>query len=113
MDKIVNAGNTSHQATMIRAVLDHPALAAACMLAGILSTKDQAVASYVSEQTVRMLEHARSNLNFRGKSKREKRDATDHPPGRQPTGKQSFQASVIALSCLGSRVQHSNASMVR
>jgi len=40
VDKIVNAGNTNHQAAMIRAVL-----------AGILSTKDQAVASYVSEQT--------------------------------------------------------------
>ncbi len=62
VDKIVNAGNTNHQATMIRAVLDHTALAAACMLAGILSTKDQAVASYVSEQTVWMLERARSNL---------------------------------------------------
>ena len=68
VEKIANAGNTNHQATMIRAVLDHPALAAACTLAGILSTKDQAVASYVSEQTVLMLEHARSNLKVRGKS---------------------------------------------
>ena len=76
VDKIVKAGNTNHQATMIRAVLDHTALAAACTLAGILSTKDQAVASYVSEQTSRMLEHARTNLKVRGKSKREKRDAT-------------------------------------
>ena len=61
---------------MIRAVLGHTALAAACTLAGILSTKDQAVTSYISEQTVRMVERARSNLKVRGKSKREKRDAT-------------------------------------
>ena len=76
VDKIVNAGNTNHQSTTIRAVLDHTALAAACTLAGILSTKDQAVASYVSKHTARMLERARSNLKVRGKSKREKRDAT-------------------------------------
>jgi hypothetical protein len=77
VDKIVNAGNTNHQATTIRAVLDHPALAAACTIAGILSTKDQVVASFVSEQTARMLERARTNLKVRGKSKREKRDATE------------------------------------
>ena len=121
VDKIANAGNTNHQATMIRAVLDHPALTAACTLAGILSTKDQAVASYISKQTAWMLEHAHSNLKVHG-NQREKNTMPPrllyhyqlhHPPGRQPTGKQSFQASVIVLSCLGSRIQHSNVSMVR
>ena len=62
---------------MICADLDHPALAAACTLAGILSTKDQAIASYVSEQTAQMLERARTNLKVRGKPKREKCDATE------------------------------------
>jgi hypothetical protein len=44
VDKIVDAGNVNDQATMIRAVVDHPALVAARALAGILSTKEQAVA---------------------------------------------------------------------
>jgi hypothetical protein len=77
VDKIVDAGNKIDQATMIRAVVDHPALVAARALAGILSTKEQAVASYVSKQTARMLGRARSNVKVRGKSKREKRDATE------------------------------------
>ena len=44
VDKIVDAGNVNDQATMICAVVDHPALVAARALAGILSTKEQAVA---------------------------------------------------------------------
>jgi hypothetical protein len=77
VDKIVDAGNINDQATMICAVVDHPALDAARALAGILSTKEQAAASYVSEQTARMLGRARNNVQIRGKSKREKRDATE------------------------------------
>ena len=60
------------QASLIRAVVDHPALVAASALAGLLSTKEQAASSYVSEHTVRMLGRARSNEKVRGKSKREK-----------------------------------------
>jgi len=102
VDKIANAGNTNHQATMIRAVLDHPALAAACTLAGILSTKDQAVASYVSEQTARMLEHAHSNLKVRGKSKREKRDATEvviSLSAPSPTRPSTNRETVVPSQC--------------
>jgi hypothetical protein len=62
VDKIVNAGNANDQETMIHAAVDHPALAAAHTLAGILSMKDRAIASYVSEQKAWMLERARSNL---------------------------------------------------
>jgi hypothetical protein len=76
VDKMVDAGNVNDQATMIHAVVDHPALVAAHALAGILSMKEQAVASYVSKQTVRMLGRARSNVKVRGKLKREKRNAT-------------------------------------
>jgi hypothetical protein len=71
VDKIVDAGNKIDQATMIRAVVDHPALVAARALAGILSTKEQAIASYVSKKTVWMLGRARSNVKVRGKLKRE------------------------------------------
>ena len=44
VDKIVDTGNANDQATMICAVVDHPALVAARVLAGILSTKEQAAA---------------------------------------------------------------------
>jgi hypothetical protein len=76
VDKIVDSGNVNDQATMIRAVVDHPALVAARVLAGILSTKEQAAALYISEQTARILGRARSNVKAWGKSKREIRDAT-------------------------------------
>jgi hypothetical protein len=62
---------------MIRAVVDHPASVAARTLAGILSTKEQAAALCVSEQTARMLGHACCNVKVWGKSKIEKRDATE------------------------------------
>ena len=67
VDKIIHTGNVND---------DHTSLVAARALAGILSTKEQAAALYVSEQTAWMLGHARSNVKVRGKSKREKRDAT-------------------------------------
>jgi len=54
VDTIVKIGNVVDQASLIRAVLDHPALVAASALAGLLSTKEQAASSYVSEQTARM-----------------------------------------------------------
>ena len=76
VDKNFDAGNVNDQATMIRTVVDHPALVAASALAGLLSTKEQAASSYVSEQTARMLGRARSNEKVRGKSKREKWGAT-------------------------------------
>jgi len=77
VDTIIKIGNVVDQASLIRAVLDHPALVAASALAGLLSTKEQAASSYVSEHTVRMLGRARSNEKVRGKLKREKRDATE------------------------------------
>ncbi len=67
VDKIVDTGNVND---------DHTSLVAARALAGILLTKEQAAALYVSEQTAWMLGRARSNVKVRGKSKREKRDAT-------------------------------------
>ena len=76
VDKIFDAGNINDQATMIRAVVDHPASVAAHTLAGILSTKEQTAALFVSKQTARMLGRACSNIQVRGKSKREKCDAT-------------------------------------
>ena len=91
VDTIVKIGNVVDQASLIRAVVDHPALVAASALAGLLSTKEQAASSYVSKQTARMLGHARSNKKIQGKSNREKRDATKdvftaiaHPSINQP-----------------------------
>ncbi len=66
VDTIVKAGNVEDQATLICAVVDHPALVAARALAGLLSTKEQAASSYVSEQTAWMLGHARSNKKGSG-----------------------------------------------
>jgi orotate phosphoribosyltransferase-like protein len=74
VDTIVKAGNGKDQATLICAVVNHSALAAARAIAGLLSTKEQASTLYVSKQTARMLGRARSNVKVRGKSKREKRD---------------------------------------
>jgi hypothetical protein len=74
---IVKIGNIVDQASLICAVLNHPALVAASALAGLLSTKEQAASLYVSEQTARMLGRARSNEKVRGKLKREKQDATE------------------------------------
>ena len=106
VDTIVKAGNVEDQATLIRAVVNHSALAAARALAGLLSTKEQAAASYVSKQTARILGRARSNVKVRG-NRREKNAMPPRlswrfqhhcpPVVNQPTGKQSFQASVIAL----------------
>ncbi len=76
VDTIVKAGNVEDQATLIRTVVDHPALVAARALAGLFSTKEQAASLYVSEQTVRILGLACSNKKVWGKSKREKCDAT-------------------------------------
>ena len=63
VDKIIDAGNVNDQATMIRAVVDYPALVASCALAGIPLTKEQAAALYVSEQTSRILGGARFVLS--------------------------------------------------
>jgi hypothetical protein len=100
VDTIVKIGNVVDQASLIRAVLDHPALVAASALAGLLSTKEQAASSYVSEQTARMLGRARSNEKVRGKSKREKRDAAEviltfsaPSPTRQSTNRESVVPS--------------------
>jgi hypothetical protein len=72
VDTIIKIGNVMDQASLIRAVVNHPALVAASALAGLLSTKEQAVSLYVSEQTTWMLGRARSNKKVQGKSKREK-----------------------------------------
>ncbi len=55
VDKILNAGNIEQQAAVLRAIANHPALAAAYKLAGIDSLKEQATTKYVCEQSTRML----------------------------------------------------------
>jgi hypothetical protein len=100
VDTIIKAGNIKDQATLIRAVVDHPALVAAHALAGLLSTKEQAASLYVSEQTTRMLGRARSNKKVWGKSKRDKSDATKvilafsaPSPTRQSTNRETVVPS--------------------
>ncbi len=76
VEKILNAGNVKQQAAVLRAVENHPALAAACKIAEIDSSKEQAAAKYVCEQSAWMLGRACSDKKAQRKTEREKRNAT-------------------------------------
>ncbi len=77
VEKILRVGNPSMQAAILRAVIDHPSLASAREIAGIDSSKQQATANFVCQQSARLLSYNRSTQNTRGNATFEKRDAAE------------------------------------
>ena len=77
VDKIIKAGSVESQAAVLRAVADHPALAAASKLAGIETSKQLAATKFIWEQSLRMMERARSGGRHRGNTTCEKRSAVE------------------------------------
>jgi hypothetical protein len=57
VDNILQVGNTSMQAAVLHAVVNHPSLASACELPGIESLKRKAAANFLGQQSARMMEH--------------------------------------------------------
>lgn len=77
VDKIIKAGSVESQAAVLRAVADHPALAAASKLAGIETSKQLAATKFIWEQSSRMMERARSGGRHRGNTTCEKHSAVE------------------------------------
>ena len=77
VDRICNAISVEERASVLRAAIDHRDLVAAREFIGIDSTKEMSTAKYLCEQSARMLERSRKNNKARGKSSREKRDASE------------------------------------
>jgi hypothetical protein len=68
VDKILNAGDIQQQAPVLRAVTDHPALATACELAGIDSSKEKATAKFLCKQSSWMMGQSCSGNTICGKT---------------------------------------------
>ncbi len=77
MEKILRIGNPTMQAAVLRAVIDHPSLAHACEIAGIDSSKQQATANFLCQQTARLLTENRTTDNTRGNTTADQRGAAE------------------------------------
>ena len=105
VDKILNASNIEQQAAVLRAIANHPALAAACKLAGIDSLKEEATTKYVCDADVGT---ACSSENAHGKAMRDKHHAvkmvltfTAPSPNRVPVAPcQRNRDPLIAIALL-------------
>jgi hypothetical protein len=65
------------QAAVLRAVIDHPSLASAREIAGIDSSKQQATANFLCQQSARLLSHNRRTENKRGNTTADQRNAAE------------------------------------
>jgi hypothetical protein len=77
VEKILHVGNSSMQAAVLHAIIDHPSLASARKIAGIDSSKQQATANFLCQQSARLLLHNPSTQNTCGKATFEKRNAVE------------------------------------
>jgi hypothetical protein len=77
VEKILHVGNPSMQATVLRAVIDHPFLPSARKIAVIDSSKQQATANFLCQQSAQLLLHNRSTQNTGSNATSEKRDAAE------------------------------------
>jgi hypothetical protein len=72
---ICQGGNIILEAAVLHAVADHPALNAACELAGIEMLKTLALSKFLCNQSSRMMKRACNGLSVHGKTSQEKHDA--------------------------------------
>jgi hypothetical protein len=77
VEAICQGGNIILEAAVLRAVADHPTLNAARELAGIETSKTLAVCKFLCNQSLRMMERARTGKSVSGKTSQGKRDAIE------------------------------------
>jgi len=77
VDKILRVGNPSMQAAVLRAIIDHPSLATPRKIAGIDSSKQQATANFLCQQSACLLSHNRRTENKRGNTTADQRNAAE------------------------------------
>jgi len=77
VDAILRAESIDAQAAVLCAVTDHTSLSAACKLARISSSKEQAAHKFVCEQSARMMERNRAAQKLRANVTSDKRLAAE------------------------------------
>ena len=102
VDSILHAGNVVQQGALLRAVLDHPSMAA------INSSKESAAAKYGVGQLARMMEQNCNTSKLRGNSTTEKRNVAEviltfsAPSPQKTTSVPSRRDRACALGVLSS-----------
>jgi hypothetical protein len=77
VEKILCIRNPSMQAAIICAVINHQSLASAREIAGINSSKQEATANFLCQQSAQLLLHNQSTQNTCGNATSEKHDAVE------------------------------------
>ena len=104
VEKILCTGSPSIQAAVLRAVIDHPSLAAAREIAGIHSSKQQVATTFLCCQTARLLTENRKTGKKRGNTTADRRGAaeivfafTAPSPGKKGAPSKRQRALVMGL----------------
>jgi hypothetical protein len=77
VEKILHVGNPSMHAAVLRVIINQPSLASACKIAGIDSSKQQATASFLCQQSAQLLLHNQSTQNMCGITTSEKHNGAE------------------------------------